>query len=32
MQGERHIDFDKMCEFHDCHVIENVDLSCIGHQ
>lgn len=31
-KGKRHIEFDKICEANGCHVIENVDLSCIGNQ
>lgn len=31
-KGKVHIEFDKTCEANGCHVIENVDLSCIGNQ
>ncbi|MDY3069333.1 MAG: hypothetical protein SOR57_06705 [Parabacteroides sp.] len=31
-KGKKHIEFDKICETNGCHVIENVDLSCIGNQ
>ena len=31
-KGKRHIEFDKVCEANGCHVIENVDFSCIGKQ
>ena len=31
-KGEKHIEFDKTCEASGCHVIENVDLSCIRNQ
>nr|CRY97541.1 hypothetical protein [uncultured prokaryote] len=31
-KGNKHIEFDKICEANGCHVIENVDLSCIGNQ
>ena len=30
-KGAKHIMFDKLCEKNGCHVIENVDLSCIGN-
>lgn len=31
-KGKKHISFDKICEANGCHVIENVDLSCIQGQ
>lgn len=31
-KGKKHIESDKICEANGCHVIENVDLSCIGNQ
>lgn len=31
-KGKKHIEFDKTCEANGCHVIENVDLSCINSQ
>lgn len=29
-KGEKHIAFDKQCEHHGCHVIENADLTPLG--
>ena len=31
-KGNKHIDFDKICEANGCHVIENADLSCLGEE